>query len=60
MKCDSGFNDNAVGIKFVPTLRASKPSTIALKKCNTVEGEKIYIKRLEGTGECRCLRLPLC
>ena len=46
MKCESGFNDNAVGIRYVPTLRASNPSTIALKKCNTVEGEKFYIKRL--------------
>lgn len=46
MKCNSGFNDNAVGIKVVPTLRASNPSTIALKKCDTFEGEKYYIKRL--------------
>lgn len=46
MKCDSGFNDNAVGIKFVPTLRARNSSTIALKRCNTREGEKFYIKRL--------------
>ena len=46
MKCDSGFNDNAVGIKFVPTLRARNSSTIALKRCNTREGEKFYIKKL--------------
>jgi len=46
MKCTTGFNDNAVGIKFVPALRAKNSSTLALQTFNTSEGKKYYIKRL--------------
>ena len=46
MKCTSGFNDNAVGIQFVPTLRARNSSTIALQTYDTLQGKKYYIKRL--------------
>ena len=46
MKCTSGFNDNAVGLKWVPTLRARNSSTIALQTYDTIQGKKYYIKRL--------------
>lgn len=46
MKCTSGFNDNAVGIKWVPTLRAKNSSTIVLQTYDTLQGKKYYIKRL--------------
>jgi len=46
MKCTTGFNDNAVGIQFVPALRAKNSSTLALQTFNTSEGKKYYIKRL--------------
>lgn len=46
MKCTTGFNDNAVGIRFVPALRAKNSSTLALQTFNTSEGKKYYIKRL--------------
>lgn len=46
MKCTSGYNDHAIGIKYVPALRASNPSTIAMQSYDTTEGKKHYIKRL--------------
>lgn len=46
MKCTTGFNDNAVGIQFVPALRAKNSSTLALQTFNSSKGKKYYIKRL--------------
>ena len=46
LNCTSGFQDNAVGIKYVPALRAQNPSTIALQKMNVNGADKYYIKKL--------------
>ena len=45
-KCTSGWNDHQIGIKYVPALRASNPSTIVLQTIDTHEGKKHYIRRL--------------
>ena len=44
--CTSGWNDNQIGIKYSPTLRASNPNTIVMQTINTADGKKYYIKRL--------------
>ena len=44
--CTSGWNDNQVGIKYSPTLRASNPNTIVMQTTDTYDGKKYYIKRL--------------
>lgn len=46
LTCTSGYQDNAVGIKHVPALRAQNPSTIALQTINADGADKYYIKRL--------------
>ena len=48
MKCETGFSDHKIGIKKVPTLRASNPSTIVLQTLDTECGRKYYIKRLSA------------
>ena len=45
--CKSGWNDNQVGIKYAPTLRASNPSTIVLQTVDTPDGKKYAIRRLK-------------
>lgn len=45
--CKSGWNDNQVGIKYVPALRASNPSTIVLQTIDTLDGKKYAIRRLK-------------
>ncbi len=42
----SGFQDNQVGIKYSPALRACNGSTIVLNTYDTDIGKKFYIKRL--------------
>ncbi len=44
--CESGFQDNQVGIKYTPALRAGNPSTIVLDTYDMPGGKKHYIKRL--------------
>ncbi len=46
MHAKSGFQDNQVGIRYSPALRASNPSTIVLSSYSTPSGPKHYIKRL--------------
>ena len=48
MECETGFSDHKIGIKKVPTLRASNPSTIVLQTLDTECGRKYYIKRLSA------------
>lgn len=45
-KCTSGWNDHQIGIKYVPALRASNPSTIVLQTIDTPDGKKQYVRRL--------------
>ncbi len=45
--CKSGWNDNQVGIKYAPALRASNPSTIVLQTVDTPDGKKYAIRRLK-------------
>lgn len=45
-RCTSGFQDNQVGVRYIPTLRAKNPTTIALQIFETDEGTKYYIKKL--------------
>lgn len=44
--CTSGWNDNQVGIKYSPSLRASNSNTIVMQTTDTPTGKKYYIKRL--------------
>ena len=48
MECRTGFSDHKIGIKKVPTLRVSNPSTIVLQTLDTECGRKYYIKRLSA------------
>ena len=45
-RCTSGWNDNQVGIKYSPSLRASNSNTIVMQTVDTADGKKYYIKRL--------------
>ncbi len=44
--CKTGFQDNQVGIKYAPALRAGNPSTIVLDTYDMPDGKKHFIKRL--------------
>ena len=44
--CTTSFQDNAVGIKYSPTITASNHSTIVLQKTQVNGIERFYIKKL--------------
>lgn len=46
--CTTSFQDNAVGIKYSPTITASNHSTIVLQKTQVNGIERFYIKKLRA------------
>ena len=57
IKSNSGFNDNAIGLKISPTIRAARPSTVGYETNNNEKIPQIHNFRIRKLTPRECWRL---